>query len=367
MKYYIVAGEASGDLHGSNLMKELKLQDTNAEFRFFGGDLMKSVGGELVNHYKDTAFMGFIPVILNLRTILRNIKNCQQDVLRFNPDVVILIDYPGFNLKIAKFAFENGLKVHYYISPKIWAWKEKRIKDIKAYVHKMITILPFETEFYKGHGMEVNYVGNPLFDQISEFQKIAPKIESDKPILAVLPGSRKMELERMLPTMAKAAKLMEEEYAIYIAATNDFDVEFYKNLIGDLNAEFVLGETYKLLNSAKLGIITSGTATLEASIFKVPHVLCYHGPALIVALARKFVKVKFLGLANLILNREITKELIQEEMTPKNIVQELKKFETEEGAKLMDDDFNDLLSKLGTEGASKMAAETIINDIKKAK
>lgn len=364
MKYYIVAGEASGDLHGSNLMKEIKSQDSKAEFRFFGGDLMKAVGGELVNHYKDTAFMGFIPVILNLRTILRNIKNCQEDVLKFNPDVLILIDYPGFNLKIAKFAHENGLKVHYYISPKIWAWKERRIKDIKAYVHKMITILPFETEFYKGHGMEVDYVGNPLFDQISNFKNTESKIESEKPILAVLPGSRKMELERMLPTMAKAAKLMEDKYAIFIAATPDFEVDFYKGLIGDLNAKFVVGETYKLLNSASLGIITSGTATLEASIFKVPHVLCYHGPALIVALARKFVKVKFLGLANLILDREITKELIQEDMTPKKIQAELEVFETEEGGKKMNDDFDELLSKLGTEGASKLAAEVIIQDIK---
>lgn len=364
MKYYIVAGEASGDLHGSNLMKEIKDQDPKADFRFFGGDLMKAVGGELVNHYRDTAFMGFIPVIMNLRTILRNIKNCQQDILKYKPDVVVLIDYPGFNLKIAKFAFENGLKVHYYISPKIWAWKERRIKDVKAYVHKMITILPFETEFYKGHGMEVDYVGNPLFDQISNFQETSPKIESDKPILAVLPGSRKMELERMLPTMAKAAKLMEDKYDVYIAATPDFDVSFYKELIGDLDAKFVVGETYKLLNSAKLGIITSGTATLEASIFKVPHVLCYHGPAVIVALARKFVKVKFLGLANLILDREITKELIQEEMTPDNIVAELQKFETPEGAKRMSDDYNQLLSKLGTEGASKLAAQVIIEDIK---
>ena len=365
MKYYIVAGEASGDLHGSNLMKEILKKDPEALFRFFGGDLMKSVGGELVNHYRDTAFMGFIPVILNLRTILRNIKKCQQDVLNFDPDVLILIDYPGFNLKIAKFAFENGLKVHYYISPKIWAWKENRIKDIKAYVQKMITILPFETEFYKGHGMEVDYVGNPLFDQISEFQKTASKIESDKPILAVLPGSRKMELERMLPTMAKAAKLLEKEYSIYIAATPDFNVEFYKDLIGDLNANFVVGKTYELLNSAKLAIITSGTATLEASIFKVPHVLCYHGPAIVVALARRFVKVKYLGLANLILDRQITKELIQEEMTPRNIVKELKRFETQEGSDIMDRDFNDLLSKLGTKGASKMAAEVIINEIKK--
>jgi lipid-A-disaccharide synthase len=364
MKYYIVAGEASGDLHGSNLMKELKIQDSEAEFRFFGGDLMKTVGGELVNHYRDTAFMGFIPVILNLRTILKNIKKCQEDVLFFNPDVLILIDYPGFNLKIAKFAFENGLKVHYYISPKIWAWKERRIKDIKAYVDKMITILPFETEFYRSHEMEVNYVGNPLFDQILEFKKTASKIETQKPILAVLPGSRKMELERMLPTMAKAAKLMETEYDVYIAATPDFDIQFYESLIGDLKAAFVVGETYKLLNSASRGIITSGTATLEAAIFKVPQVICYHGPALIVAAARRFVKVKYLGLANLILDKEIVKELIQEDMTPEGIVEELSKFDSKEGAVKIEKDYNELLNVLGGEGASKRAAEIIINEIK---
>ena len=364
MKYYIVAGEASGDLHGSNLMKELKSQDSNAEFRFFGGDLMKSVGGELVNHYKDTAFMGFIPVILNLRTILKNIKKCQEDVLGFKPDVLILIDYPGFNLKIAKFAFEHGLKVHYYISPKIWAWKERRIKDIKAYVHKMITILPFETEFYKSHGMEVNYVGNPLFDQISEFKKTASKIESNKPILAVLPGSRKMELERMLPTMANAAKLLEEEYDVYIAATPDFDLDFYKCLIGNLKANFVVGETYKLLNSAQRAIITSGTATLEAAIFKVPQVICYHGPAIVVAAAKRFVKVKYLGLANLIMDKEIVAELIQEDMTPERITKELSKFNSHSGAKKIEEDYNELLAVLGEEGASKRAAELIINDVK---
>lgn len=364
MKYYIVAGEASGDLHGSNLMKELKSQDSNAEFRFFGGDLMKSVGGELVNHYKDTAFMGFIPVILNLRTILKNIKKCQEDVLGFKPDVLILIDYPGFNLKIAKFAYEQGLKVHYYISPKIWAWKERRIKDIKAYVHKMITILPFETEFYRKHGMEVNYVGNPLFDQISAFKKTASKIETEKPILAVLPGSRKMELERMLPTMAKAAKLLQQDYDVYIAATPDFTIDFYKSLIGDLNAQFVVGETYKLLNSAQRAIITSGTATLEAAIFKVPQVICYHGPALIVAAAKRFVKVKYLGLANLIMDKAIVTELIQEDMTPERIVFELSKFNTRKGADKIETDYNDLLAILGGEGASKRAAEIIINDIK---
>ena len=364
MRYYIVAGEASGDLHGSNLMKEILKKDPEAEFRFFGGDLMKSVGGTLVNHYKDTAFMGFIPVILNLRTILKNIKNCQQDVLSFKPDVLILIDYPGFNLKIAKFAKENGLRVHYYISPKIWAWKEKRIHQIKAYVDKMITILPFETEFYKGHGMEVNYVGNPLFDQISEFQKTQDKIVSEKPILAVLPGSRKMELERMLPTMAKAAKLMSADYDVFIAATPDFEIDFYKSLIGDLEAKFVVGETYKLLNSAERAIVTSGTATLETAIFKVPQVICYHGPALIVALAKRFVKVKFLGLANLIMDRAIVTELIQQDMTPEKIVTELKKFDSVEGARKIDADYKELLGMLGKEGASAMAADVIIADIK---
>jgi len=365
MRYYIVAGEASGDLHGSNLMKELKTQDSVAEFRFFGGDKMKAVGGTLVNHYRDTAFMGFVPVILNLRTILRNIKNCQQDVLAFDPDVVILIDYPGFNLKIAKFAFEKGLLVHYYISPKIWAWKESRIKQIKAYVHKMITILPFETDFYKKHNMEVDYVGNPLFDQISIFKETSEKIQSEKPIIALLPGSRKMELENMLPTMAKAAKLMEDDYDIYIGGTSDFTQEFYESFLDGLKVNFVFEETYKLLNSSKLAVVTSGTATLETAIFKVPQVIVYKGPSIVVALAKRFIKVDFIGLANLTVGREIVRELIQQDFTPENIQSELKKFETIEGAAIIDKDYNELLSMIGGEGASKKAARIIIKSIAK--
>lgn len=363
MKYYIIAGEASGDLHGSNLMKELLVKDPQAEFRFFGGDKMKAVGGELVKHYKDTAFMGFIAVIKNLRTVLRNIKDCKTDVFNYQPDVVILIDYPGFNLRIAEFCKSKNLKVYYYISPKIWAWKESRIKKIKAYVDKMITILPFETEFYKKHNMEVDYVGNPLFDQIEAFRKSAEKTPSEKPILALLPGSRKMELENMLPTMAKAAKLMEQDYDIYIAGTPDFDQSFYQSLIGDLKVNFVFDQTYKLLNSAKQAIVTSGTATLETAIFKVPQVIVYCGPAIVVAAAKRFIKVKFIGLANLTVGREIVKELIQENFTPQNIIKELKRFETPEGADQIEKDYNELLSMIGGEGASKKAAEIIVDSL----
>lgn len=364
MRYYIVAGEASGDLHGSNLMKSILKKDPKATFRFFGGDKMKAVGGELVKHYKDTAFMGFVPVLLNLRTILRNIKNCQKDIIAFKADVVILIDYPGFNLKIAKFIKEKGIPVHYYISPKIWAWKESRIHKIKAYVDNMITILPFETAFYKKHNMEVTYVGNPLFDQIEAFKATAKPILANKPILAILPGSRKMELERMLPVMAKAAKNMSNDYAVYVACTPDFSVDFYKSLVGNLNASFVVDQTYNLLNSAKLAMVTSGTATLETAIFKVPQVICYRGPALVVAAAKKFIKVPFIGLANLTVGKEIVKELIQQDLTPVKIEQELRVFETEAGAKVINDNYDYLLTLLGGAGASDKAADAIIAELK---
>lgn len=363
MKYYIIAGEASGDLHGSNLMKEILTQDPEANFRFFGGDKMKAVGGTLVKHYKDTAFMGFIAVLKNLRTVLRNIKNCKSDIEQYNPDVVILIDYPGFNLRIAEFCKSINLKVYYYISPKIWAWKESRIHKIKAHVDKMITILPFETEFYKKHGMEVDYVGNPLFDEIAAFRASSEKIQSDKPILALLPGSRKMELENMLPTMAKAAKKLEKDYNIYIAQTPDFDQSFYESLMDGLNANFVKDETYKLLNSSNKAIVTSGTATLETAIFKVPQVIVYCGPAVVVAAAKRFIKVKFIGLANLTVGREIVKELIQQDFTPENIISELAKFDTPEGALQIEKDYDELLGLIGGEGASKKAAKIIVQSL----
>lgn len=364
MRYYIIAGEASGDLHGSNLMKAIVEKDNEAKFRFFGGDKMQSVGGELVKHYKEMAFMGFVEVVKNLGSILKNLKRAKEDVGQFNPDVLILIDYPGFNLKMARFAKEQGIKVHYYISPKAWAWKEGRVRQIKKYVDKMITILPFETEFYEKHNYKVDYVGNPLMDEVSFYRESAEKINTSKPILALLPGSRKQELENMLPIMIEAAKRFKNDYSIYIACTPNFDLSFYKNLVGDIEVEYLFDNTYDILNSAKLGMVTSGTATLEAAIFNVPQVVCYRGNKVTIWIAKKLVKLKYISLVNLIMDKMVVKELIQEELNADNIEKALRYFETAQGAEEIDLNYALLNKKLGGSGASERAAEVIVNDIK---
>jgi lipid-A-disaccharide synthase len=363
MKYYIIAGEQSGDLHGSNLMKAIQLKDANADFRFFGGDKMQAVGGELVKHYKEMAFMGFAEVVKNLPSILKNLKRAKEDLIKFKPNVLILIDYPGFNLKIARFAKEKGIKVHYYISPKVWAWKEGRVESIKKYVDKMITILPFETEFYDKHSYQVDYVGNPLMDEIVDYKKNAEILKSDKPVLALLPGSRKQELLNMLPIMAKAAKSFEDKFSIYVACTPNFDLSFYKELVGDLNAEYLVDQTYDILNSAKLAMVTSGTATLEAGIFNVPQVVCYKGNKITIWIARKLVKLKYISLVNLIMDKMVVEELIQEEFTVEKVSNALKRFQSEEGAAEIAKNYSILNNKLGGSGASGRAAEVIVNDI----
>lgn len=364
MRYYIIAGEPSGDLHGSNLMKGILEKDKNAEFRFFGGDKMKAVAGDLVKHYQEMAFMGFVEVVKNLPSIIKNLKKAKEDIIRFKPDVLVLIDYPGFNLKIARFAKENGIKVHYYISPKVWAWKEGRVKSIKKYVDKMITILPFETEFYEGHHYNVDYVGNPLLDEIENYKQTAKKIEGSKPVLALLPGSRKQELENMLPIMAEAARYFSKRYDIYLACTPNFPKEYYQSLIGDLQVGFLVDRTYDILNSASLSMVTSGTATLETGIFEVPQVVCYKGNKLTIWIARKLVKLKYISLVNLILDKMVVKELIQEDLTAENIIAELSKFESEEGLLRIKKDYQELNQKLGGAGASNRAASVIVNDIK---
>ncbi len=363
MKYYIIAGEPSGDLHGSNLMKAIKLKDANADFRFFGGDKMQAVGGELVKHYKEMAFMGFVEVVKNLPAILRNLKKAKEDVALYKPDVLILIDYPGFNLKIARFAKENGIKVHYYISPKVWAWKEGRVQSIKKYVDKMITILPFETEFYEKHTYAVDYVGNPLMDEIGDYRNNSEILISSKPVLALLPGSRKQELQNMLPIMAQAAKLFKDEYSIYIACTPNFDLSYYRDLVGDLEATYLVDQTYDILNSAKLAMVTSGTATLEAGIFNVPQVVCYKGNKITIWIARKLVKLNYISLVNLIMDKMVVEELIQEAFTVDNIATALQRFQTEEGATEIALNYSILNKKLGGSGASVRAAEVIVNDI----
>ena len=319
MKYYIIAGEASGDLHASNLMKALERKDKQSDFRFWGGDLMQSVGGTLVKHYRDLAFMGFIEVVRNLGTILGNLKFCKEDILTFKPDVLILIDYPGFNMRIAEFAKKHGIKVHYYISPQLWAWKENRIHKIKRDVDHMYVILPFEKDFYESkHGFTVDFVGHPLIDAIENRTAIQPKEFldehnlSDKPIIALLPGSRKQEITKMLEVMLTMVEKF-STYQFVIAGAPSQDFEFYKPFIRSENVSFLSNKTYDLLSIATAALVTSGTATLETALFKVPEIVCYKTSGISFAIGKRLVKLKYISLVNLILDKEVVKELIQDE------------------------------------------------------
>ncbi|SOD15095.1 lipid-A-disaccharide synthase [Pedobacter xixiisoli] len=362
MKYYLIAGEASGDLHGANLMKALKVEDTNAEFRYFGGDKMQTEGGELVKHYADMAFMGFTEVLLNLRTILRNLKTCKADLLAYQPDVLVLIDFPGFNLKIAEFAKANGIKVCYYISPKVWAWNQKRVLKIKRIVDHMFCILPFEVVFYKDWGMEVDYVGNPLLDEISLFKPNegfkAQHQLTEKPIIALLPGSRKQEIERLLPAMLSVMKDF-KDHEFVIAAAPTFDAQYYHQFIGDKKATLVFNQTYDLLYNAQAAIVASGTATLETALFKVPQVVVYKGGTISIAIARLLVKIRFISLVNLIVDRKIVTELIQEDCSTEKITSELKAIVVGEDRNKMLDDYGDLHQLMGEAGASEKTAKLI--------
>lgn len=367
MKYYLIAGEASGDLHGANLMKALKVEDANAEFRYFGGDKMQAEGGDLVKHYANMAFMGFTEVLLNLRTILRNLKVCKADLLAYQPDVVVLIDFPGFNLKIAEFAKEHGIKVCYYISPKVWAWNQKRVLKIKRIVDHMFCILPFEVAFYKEWGMKVDYVGNPLLDEISLFKpndqfKVQHQL-TDKPIIALLPGSRKQEIERLLPVMLSVMSDF-DGHQFVIAAAPTFAAEYYHQFIGERNATLVFNQTYDLLHHAHAAIVASGTATLETALFKVPQVVVYKGGTISIAIARLLVKIRFISLVNLIVDRKIVTELIQEDCSKEKINQELKLMTSEKVRKQMLADYEDLHQLMGEAGASERTAKLIFNYIK---
>ncbi|GAA4149239.1 lipid-A-disaccharide synthase [Chryseobacterium ginsenosidimutans] len=365
MKYYIIAGEASGDLHGSNLMKALQHKDPNAEFRFWGGDLMAAQGGTLVKHYRDLAFMGFLEVAKNLRTILNNIKFCKEDIKNNRPDVLILVDYPGFNLRIAKFAKGLGIKVVYYISPQLWAWKEGRVEIIKKYVDEMMVILPFEEDFYKKHGVHSHFVGHPLLDAISTLKDISVenfKAENglnDKEIIALLPGSRKQEVEKMLEIMLSVRPYF-KEYQFVIAGAPSLPKEFYQSYVDD-NVHFVSNKTYDLLRCSKAALVTSGTATLETALLKIPEVVCYRGSKVSYAIAKRLVKnIKYISLVNLIMDREVVKELIQNDLNTKNLVEELKKvLEGKKRSQLLKD-YELLREKLGGKGASENAAEVIL-------
>ena len=373
MKYYIIAGEASGDLHASNLMKAIIEKDNSAEFRFWGGDHMQSVSGTMVKHIEDLAFMGFVEVLMNLKTILTNIKFCKKDILKFNPDALILVDYPGFNLRIAEFAHKHQINVHYYISPQIWAWKQNRVHKIKKVVDQMYCILPFEKDFYKKFDVEVNYVGHPLVDAIENFKsKALPKEEflktndlSDKPILAILPGSRNQEIKVKLPIMLEAAKHF-KNYQIVIAGAPNKSVDFYKQFTGEYNVKVIENQTYNLLNNSNLAIVTSGTATLETALFNVPQVVCYKASNISYQIAKRLVKIKYISLVNLIMDQEVVTELIQKDLTSENIIKELNKINNPEvdGRQKMLKKYSELKEKLGSGGASNKVANLLIESLK---
>lgn len=367
MKYYLVAGEASGDLHGANLMKALKAEDGETVFRYFGGDKMQAEGGELVKHYAEMAFMGFTEVVLNVRTIFKNLKACKDDILYWKPDVLVLIDFPGFNLKIAAFAKAHGIKVCYYISPKVWAWNQKRVLKIKKVVDHMFCILPFEVDFYREWGMHVDYVGNPLLDEIDQFYADADfrsnnNLGSQK-IIALLPGSRKQEIERLLPVMLSITENY-PDYTFAIAAAPTFSESYYHQFTGTKKVHLLFNNTYNLLNIAHAAIVASGTATLETALFKVPQVVVYKGGAISIAIARMLVKIKFISLVNLIVNKKIVTELIQEDCNPAQVNLELQVILDGQGRTEMLHNYNELLSLMGKPGASAKTAGLIAGYLK---
>ena len=371
MKYYIIAGEASGDLHASNLIAEIKKKDNKAEFRAWGGDLMRKQGVTMVKHYRHMAFMGFVEVALNLRKILGNIKECKTDLLKYKPDVLILVDYPGFNLRIAKFAHQHHLKVCYYISPQVWAWKQHRVKKIKQCVDKMLVILPFEEPFYKEHGVDVAFVGHPLLDELSKLNTM-PRINfvhrnnlsEKREIIALLPGSRKQEVERMLGTMLKVIPHF-PQYQFVIAGVPSLDKELYVNMIGDKDVRLVMGQTYELLQNASAALVTSGTATLETALLAVPELVCYKASHISYLIARKLIKVNHISLVNLIMEKEVVKELIQNDYNEENLVKELEQLlNNPEKQRQLLDDLDSLKHRLGNAGASEKAAELIVGMIK---
>ena len=370
MKYYIIAGEASGDLHGSNLMKALYKEDPNADIRFWGGDLMQAVGGILVKHYKELAFMGFVEVLFHLKTILNNIKICKKDIADFQPDVIIFIDYPGFNLRIAKWAKVAGFKTHYYISPQIWAWKESRIADIKRDVDKMYVILPFEKDFYeKKHHFPVAFVGHPLIDAIHNQPAIdgaffrAANHLNDKPIIAILPGSRKQEITKMLAVMLSVVNDF-PEYQFVIAGAPSQEFSFYEAFINNENIKFVSNQTYPLLQNATAALVTSGTATLETALFKVPEVVCYKGSWASYQIAKRIITLKYISLVNLIMDEEVVTELIQDDCNTKRLREELQKILETNYRKNLLQKYEVLEEKLGGIGASEKTAKLIVGDLK---
>jgi lipid-A-disaccharide synthase len=361
MKYYVIAGEASGDLHASNLIREMKKADQAAEFRVWGGDLMQQQGAVLVKHYRDLAFMGFLEVALNLRKILGNLAFCKRDILNYKPDAVILIDYPGFNLRVAEFLHIQKIPVIYYISPQVWAWKQSRVKTIRKVVDKMIVILPFEKDFYARHGIEVDFVGHPLLDALTE-NTTGPVLPLfGRRLVAILPGSRQQEIKKVLPIMLSVVKDF-PDIAFAIAGVPSLNEEFYKKLMPGSDIPVVINRTYDLLGQASAALVTSGTATLETALIGTPEVVCYKGGRVSYLIARQVVKVKFISLVNLIMDKLVVKELIQKDLNRKNLKDELNLLlNDKEYRRLVNHNYNELRSKLGGPGASAKAAAVIVN------
>ncbi|CDA77666.1 lipid-A-disaccharide synthase [Bacteroides sp. CAG:530] len=377
MKYYLIVGEASGDLHASNLMKALMAEDPEAEFRFFGGDLMTAVGGTCVKHYRELAYMGFIPVLLHLRTIFSNMDRCKHDIEAWKPDVLILVDYPGFNLKIAAYIKKHTqIPIYYYISPKIWAWKEYRIKNIRRDVDKLFSILPFEVDFFRGHHYPVDYVGNPCVDAVDSFLRTDTEtkeqfcqrlnLESSRPIIALLAGSRKQEIKDNLSRMMEASRSF-PQYQFVIAGAPGIAPEFYSHYLTD-GAKIVFGETYRLLRHSEAALVTSGTATLETALFRVPQVVCYYTAAgkLVSFLRRHILKVKYISLVNLVSGSEVVTELVADGMTVDNIRCELSAI-IEGGSRRIQmlSGYDRMIQILGTPGASERAAKLMVKYLKK--
>ena len=369
MKYYLIAGEASGDLHGSNLMRALAEIDPQAQFRFWGGDRMEAVGGKLIKHYRDLAFMGFWEVVTNLRTILRNIDLCKGDITAYQPDALIFIDYPGFNMRIAKWAKRQGIPTHYYISPQIWAWKENRIKAIRRDVDAMYVILPFEKDFYEGkHQYPVHFVGHPLLDAIAARREVSMEVFKrengldERPIIALLPGSRKQEIAKMLSVMLSVVGSY-HPYQFVIAGAPSLGYDFYRQFIREENVHFVSGKTYDLLSHAHAALVTSGTATLATALFRVPEVVCYRGNWISYQIAKRVISLKYISLVNLIMDAPVVTELIQGDLNTRNLKVELDKLLDPAYRDKLQRDYQALRERLGNEGASRRTAQTIYDSL----
>lgn len=368
MKYYLIAGEASGDLHASNLIKALRREDPQAEIRAWGGDLMEAAGAKVVKHYRDLAFMGFVEVVRNIRTILGNFRACKEDILEYQPDALILIDYPGFNLRMARWARAEGLKVFYYISPQLWAWHSSRVHGIKANIDRMFVILPFEQDFYIKYDYAVDFVGHPLLDVVNDYRP-GSDIRQDLGLgtgdmIAVLPGSRRQEISRMLPVMLEVAAKFPDQHFV-VAGAPAIPLNFYQPFLNKAgnNVHFTSGRTYDLLHQAQAGLVTSGTATLETGLFGVPQIVCYRGGQLSYWIARRLVNVKYISLVNLILDQPLLRELIQHEFTPTTLGRELKKLLSPDEQLRLKTGYAELREKLGQSGAANRTAKLILADL----